>query len=351
MSSFSEQLITWYHDNKRDLPWRNTIDPYKIWLSEVILQQTRVQQGLPYFEKFVINYPTVTELARTEEMEVLKLWQGLGYYSRARNLLKTARYIQDKLEGKFPNNYSTLITLPGVGPYTAAAIASFSRNEKIAVVDGNVYRVLARIFGLDTPIDSTAGKKEFAQLATELISERAADHNQAIMEFGAMVCKPKQPGCDGCIFHETCVARLSGTHNELPVKAKKTAVKTRHFNYLVFNRNENTYLKQRKEGDIWQGLYDFPLIETTSQIEHPDQIISSKEFVEWQTNAPVFMERSSTYRHLLSHREILATFWEFHLPRSDGSNNELVSIKRNEQTEYPLPQLIDNYLKNNKKHH
>ncbi len=348
MRGFSEVLRKWYGVNKRNLPWRETSDPYRIWLSEVILQQTRVNQGLSYYLKFVEAYPTVDDLASASEQEVLKLWQGLGYYSRARNLRHTAQLVQKNLKNIFPSDYKTLISLKGIGPYTAAAVASFSSNEKVAVVDGNVYRVLARIFGIDTPIDSTSGKKQFQELATELISEHAAEHNQAIMEFGATVCKPKQPLCGECIFRRSCIALEKGIIDSLPVKSKKTKVTTRHFNYLVFNHEDEFYLKERQKGDVWQGLYDFPLLESTAEITDPEWIINHADFFEWGKLEPVFREKSVQYRHLLSHREILATFWEFKLERPNTQSSHS-PVNELEPVTYPLPQLIVNYLENRKK--
>ncbi len=346
MSAFSNQIISWYKQNKRDLPWRNTVDPYFIWLSEVILQQTRVLQGLPYYDKFVSTYPTVRHLAKADEMEVLKLWQGLGYYSRARNLLKTARHVSEFLENKFPLTYNELIELPGIGPYTAAAIASFANNERVAVVDGNVYRVLSRVFGISTPIDSTDGKKEFQQLATELMGNEAALHNQAIMEFGATVCKPKQPSCEDCVLRTTCFAFENKQQDQLPVKAKKTTVKTRHFNYLVFNHQQKIFLKKRPAGDIWQGLYDFPLLESNQGIDHPEWLFQQTDFPNLGGHLPVFTKKSPVYKHLLTHREIQATFWEFKLEHPVIEEN-LVGISNRQSDEYPMPQLIVNYLKNN----
>lgn len=343
MRGFSEVLINWYTANKRDLPWRNTTDPYKIWLSEVILQQTRVAQGLSYFLKFEEAFPTVTHLANSSEQEVLKLWQGLGYYSRARNLRHTAGLVEKHHGGSFPADYKTLLSLKGIGPYTAAAIASFSSNEQVAVVDGNVYRVLARIFGIDTPIDTGKGKKDFQQLADELLGKPSSEHNQAMMEFGATICKPKSPLCGECIFRTDCIALKKELIHELPVKAKKTAVKTRHFNYLVFNHKDDIYLKERLKGDVWQGLYDFPLLESENEVNDPEWIFNHEDFKVWNDLKPSLNVRSNTYTHLLSHRKIMATFWEFSLerPHTHSSHKAIDQLK---PISYPLPQLIVNYL-------
>lgn len=347
MREFSEVLTKWYELNKRSLPWRETIDPYKIWLSEVILQQTRVNQGLSYYLKFVEAYPTVADLAAASEQEVLKLWQGLGYYSRARNLRHTAQLVVELYGKDFPTSHADLLKLKGIGPYTAAAVSSFSSDERVAVVDGNVYRVLSRIFGIDLPIDSTQGKKTFAKLANDLLPTSAAQHNQAIMEFGATVCKPKQAQCTDCIFRASCHAHTQDLVYALPVKQKKTKVTTRHFNYLVFNHDENIYLKERSKGDVWQGLYDFPLLESDGPLEDADWLVAHADFEKWIGLKPVLTEKSVTYRHLLSHREILATFWEFELEEPFNQSSHKVA-DRSKPIEYPLPQLIVNYLEKSK---
>lgn len=347
MRALAPLLINWYSLNKRDLPWRNTQDPYRIWLSEIILQQTRVAQGLPYYLKFVEAYPTVSDLAAASETEVLKLWQGLGYYSRARNMLKTAQLVESTLGGKFPKRHAELLQLKGIGPYTAAAVASFSSNEKVAVVDGNVYRVLSRIFGIDLPIDSTSGKKEFARLASELISDDAATYNHAIMDFGATLCKPKVPLCNECPFSIECHARKENIVDQLPVKSKKTKVLTRHFNYLVFDFEGHIYLKERASGDVWQGLYDFPLIESTEEVQDPAWIYGHQQFESFGSLKPELSGKSTVYRHLLSHREILATFWEFKLS-SPIDQAELISEDTSNPIGKPIPQLLVNYLSRRK---
>src|SRR6478735_4517688 len=261
---FSNRLTQWYLINKRDLPWRNTTDPYQIWLSEIMLQQTRVAQGLPYFLSFTEAFPTVFDLANASEQEVLKLWQGLGYYSIARNLHATAKYVAFELNGIFPDNYKDLLKLKGVGEYTAAAIASFSYNETVAVVDGNVFRVLSRYFDVETDISLASAKKEFQDLAHELIPKgEAALFNQAIMEFGALQCVPKSPDCENCVMNSGCLALQKKKVAELPVKTKKTKVRNRFFNYLILEDDESrTIVNQRTDKGIWHKLYEFPLIET-----------------------------------------------------------------------------------------
>src|ERR1041385_985871 len=254
---FSQILLSWYARNRRDLPWRKTRDPYKIWLSEVILQQTRVQQGLPYYLAFVKKCPDVKKLAAAPEDEVVKLWQGLGYYSRARNLHAAAKMVVKDFAGKFPGNYEDLRKLKGIGDYTAAAIASLSFDERKAVVDGNVYRVLSRIFGIEDAIDSTVGKKIFSELANELISQKfPADHNKAIMEFGALQCVPKNPDCKNCPFVLHCYAQKKKIIHLFPLKSKKTKITDRFFYYLVIRHKGHIYIKQRTGKDIWKGLFD-----------------------------------------------------------------------------------------------
>ena len=346
--SFASKLINWYNHHQRDLPWRRTNDPYFIWLSEVILQQTRVAQGLPYYLNFTEKYPTISDLAAADPQELLRLWQGLGYYSRARNLHATAQYIVSHLGGKFPDCYADLVKLKGIGPYTAAAIASFAFGERVAVVDGNVYRVLARIFGIDQDITSTEGKKTFQALASELISETAPSaYNQAIMEFGALQCAPISPDCLLCPFQGECVANATGRQQKLPVKAKKAKSRTRFFNYFVLEQDQNLALKERTHKDIWQGLYDFYLLETVVAAEHLDQIELDPSLQIVLENA-VSISKSDTFVHILTHQRIEAVFWrvvvetkkEISLP--DG----MVFYPLAQIEQLPKPILINNYLTN-----
>ncbi len=265
--TFYDRITHWYLINKRDLPWRKTTDPYAIWLSEIMLQQTRVAQGLPYFERFISTFPTVFDLAKADEEQVLKLWQGLGYYSRARNMHKTAQNVANEYNGNFPSSYKELLQLKGVGEYTAAAIASFSYNEKVNVVDGNVFRVIARYLNVTTDIASATAKKEFAALANELMENRdSALFNQSIMEFGALQCVPKNPNCSNCVLNESCAALQHNKVDQLPVKTKKTKVRYRFLNYIIFEDSEQrTLLRKRTEKGIWHNLYEFPVIETESE--------------------------------------------------------------------------------------
>ena len=298
----SQFLQVWYSENRRLLPWRETRDAYRIWLSEIILQQTRVAQGLDYYHRFVQNYPTVQALAAASEDDVLKLWQGLGYYSRARNLHKTARAVGDR---PFPTAYADLLRLPGIGPYTAAAIASFSADEAVAVVDGNVYRVLSRLFDLDLPIDSTSGQKYFQQLATELLDRRhPALHNQAIMEFGALQCTPTSPLCPTCPLADKCLALQRGTIAQRPVKAGKTKVRDRHLHYYLLKEGDCLWVHQRGAGDIWQGLWEFYVVEEGVEDDAATRL-------KLPTDKAAF-----TLRHLLSHQRLTCDFHIVHIDRT-----------------------------------
>jgi len=307
---FSKGLITWYKTHKRDLPWRNQTDPYKIWLSEIILQQTQVVQGMSYYLKFTQKYPKIGLLAAAKEDEVLKLWQGLGYYSRARNLHAAAKTINEQYKGKFPASYEEIKALKGVGDYTAAAISSFAYNLPHAVVDGNVYRVLSRLFGIETPIDSGQGKKEFQVLANELLNKKdPAQHNQAIMEFGSQYCKPVNPDCENCIFNNKCFAFKTARVSELPVKAKKTKVKDRFLNYVVLvDKNNNIYLNKRSANDIWKGLYEFLLVESDKEIT-VQQLLKHTTFKQNVGIKFKLLHSSKSYKHILSHQHLYARFY------------------------------------------
>lgn len=308
---FTENLLRWYTLNRRDLPWRETRNPYIIWLSEIILQQTRVAQGLPYFHAFMNKFPTVEALANAPEEDILRTWQGLGYYSRARNLHACARNIVIDRNGKFPDNYKGLLGLKGVGPYTAAAIASFAYREQVAVVDGNVYRVLSRFFGLDADISSHHGKKVFGKLANEIIPEKTPDkYNQAIMEFGALQCVPKNPNCQQCPLRTGCHALQNELVDKLPVNEKKVKVKSRYFLYYHIQIDEHTIVRKRTEKDIWQGLVDFPLTEYSS-LDHivniePDSLDLPEELRLLKPNYLISSEKP--FKHLLTHQRIFASF-------------------------------------------
>lgn len=308
ISFFTNQLLLWYPKNRRDLPWRNTKDPYIIWLSEIILQQTRVAQGLPYFSLFLDKFPTVQDLASASEEEILRCWQGLGYYSRARNLHACAKAIVQKHNGIFPETYQGLLDLKGVGSYTAAAIASFAFGQKIAVVDGNVFRVLSRFFGVEEDIGSTKGKKMFEKLANQLIPSAKPDiYNQAIMEFGALQCVPKNPNCASCPLDLKCFAHSEGIVEKFPVKAGKIKIRKRYFQYLHIRCGTELVINKRSGNDIWKGLVDFPLEEYSQEIsQHPDSSTLLQELATLSpdVNCPDF----NSYRHILSHQVLIASF-------------------------------------------
>ena len=325
------------------MPWRQTKDPYKVWLSEIILQQTRVAQGLPYYEKFVAAYPTVQDLAKAPEEEVLKLWQGLGYYSRARNLLFTSKIVATDLAGAFPDNYTNLKKLKGIGDYTASAIASICFDEAAAVVDGNVYRVLSRVFNVALPINSTEGIKYFKKLAQELIdASQPGTYNQAIMEFGARYCVPQNPVCESCIFNDRCEAFKNKMVTELPVKLKKLKVKKRYFNYLVVvSEDDKTVLEQRKGKGIWQNLYQFPLVESTAEISEEKLIEKEnfKSFAETLHLKGVLRFNEQPIIHKLSHQHLVTTFWVLETGKLKDEGVVITEIEK-----FPVPVLVANFL-------
>ncbi len=346
--NFGSVILGWYHKNKRDLPWRKTKDPYRIWLSEIILQQTRVDQGMAYYHRFVHQYPDINKLASAKEDDVLKLWQGLGYYSRARNLHHTAKEVAKKYGGKFPSEYEEVRSLKGIGEYTTAAILSFAFNKKFPVVDGNVFRLLSRFFGIDTPIDSSKAKKEFYQLAGDLMENHPPqDFNQAIMEFGSRQCKPQNPDCLACPLNNGCVALSEKRVDQLPVKNKKTSVRKRHFNYLVIHQNEKLLLHKRNGNDIWKNLYDFPLIESSKKINEKNLIASD----EWRNifgkSKITITSVSSEYKHLLSHQTIHARFYEVNVPikQTFAEESNFKLVKKGDLQKYAVPKLIENFLK------
>lgn len=338
---FSKILINWYLSNKRSLPWRKTTDPYRIWLSEIMLQQTRVAQGLPYYERFITAFPGVHDLSAAPLDEVLKLWQGLGYYSRARNLHSTAKYISEERDGVFPDSFKELKNLKGVGEYTAAAIASFCFKEPVAVVDGNVYRVLARYFNIDLPINSTEGIKHFKTLANELMpGDDPATYNQAIMEFGALQCTPKNPDCENCPLNSGCLALQQNKVGELPVKLKKTKLKKRYFNYLVFASEDNSTLIEKRIGKgIWEGLYQFPLIETKQPVRLK-QLTSEEKFrgIIGESLFDIELYNEEPIVHKLSHQHIYAHFWMINIANLEKAT-PMADLGA-----YPVPVLIQNFL-------
>lgn len=339
-----QELKKWYAENKRILPWREISDPYKIWISEIILQQTRVAQGYDYYLHFIEKFPDVQTLAAASEDEVLRCWQGLGYYSRARNLHHAAQQIISDFNGHFPKEYKHVRSLKGIGDYTAAAICSFAYNLPYPVLDGNVFRVLSRLFGIQTPIDTTEGKKEFAQMAQMLMdTEEPAIYNQAIMEFGALQCTPNNAQCVQCPLMETCVATRTNTVNKLPTKATKTKVSDRYFNYLFIRANGYTFLQKRGGNDIWKHLYEFPLIETDALLnsdtllQHPDFKHYTKQLTKLE-----LVDVSNEVIHVLSHQRIHTRFFSFIC--SDGEIKTCKKVALNNLERYAVSRLTEKYM-------
>ncbi|NHM02906.1 A/G-specific adenine glycosylase [Flavobacterium difficile] len=335
---FSIKIINWYNQNYRDLPWRNTTDAYKIWLSEIILQQTRVSQGLPYYTAFINAFPTVKDLANAEEQQILKLWQGLGYYSRARNLHFTAKYVMDTLNGVFPNSYDELLKLKGIGTYTAAAIASFSSNEPVAVVDGNVFRVLSRVFNVAYDISQNSSKKYFIDLATKVLSKSQPNiHNQAIMEFGALQCVPKSPNCMDCIFNDSCEALKLNKVSELPLKSKKVKVTKRFLNYIVVKNTSGIYkMHKRTENGIWKNLFEFPCIESESEIA--ENVILNQIKDKYTINTFHYFN-SFDVLHKLSHQHLNVRFYAIEIDDEIHDGYSFEEIRQ-----LPVPIVLHNFI-------
>ena len=364
MNRFACILTSWYEENKRDLPWRHTRDPYLIWISEMILQQTRVAQGYDYYMRFVRRFPDVFSLAEAEEDEVMRLWQGLGYYSRARNLHAAAKSVAEA--GVFPTTYEGVLSLKGVGEYTAAAICSFAYDMPYAVVDGNVYRVLSRWLGIDTPIDSTKGKKLFAEAASELMDKHhPALYNQAVMEFGALQCTPASPDCTSCPLAESCAALQQGRVESLPVKAHKTKVTDRFFYYIYVRMGAYTFINKRTSNDIWKNLYQFPLIETAGTEEERNRVFMEKlqELFEGSQLAdhkePLCGEENATLRgekcrfvkllqtgvkHVLSHRVIHASLYEVEIPENIPVPDGWIKVKMEDLHKFAVPNLVSQFF-------
>ncbi len=344
----SKSLQQWYAVYKRDLPWRSEVTPYRVWISEVILQQTRVNQGMDYFLRFVERFPDVHSLASADEEEVLKYWQGLGYYTRARNLHKSSRQVVTDFGGVMPATYRDLLKLSGVGPYTAAAIASIAYGLPHAVVDGNVYRVLSRLFGVATPIDTTQGKKEFAELADLLLDrENPSSHNQAVMELGALVCLPRGALCENCPLIEHCLAFEQQRVYDYPVKAKRVKVRNRYLNYFHIVDGEFTYIVRREQDDIWRNLYEFPLIEYDSLVK-TERLLQKKKFQQLFSDELVLeLKHHSFFRHVLTHQVLHVNFYQVRIGEHlDTSENNWIKIKMESLDEYPFSALIKKYLEN-----
>ena len=349
MDFIHDTLINWFAENRRDLPWRHNPTPYQVWLSEIILQQTRVNQGWDYYLRFVEKWPTVNDLANATEEEVLKMWQGLGYYSRARNLHQCAKQIVEQYGGQFPADFEKLKQLKGIGDYTAAAIASIAFDLPHAVVDGNVYRVLSRLFDIDTPININEGQTVFAKIADDLLNRKQPGlHNQAMMEFGALQCTPKNPNCLLCPLQAQCLAFANQTVMQRPVKLQKLKITTRYFNYLVFRIEGNVYLHKRSGNDIWKNLYDFPCIESENPMT-VEEVIASEKFQQLIENKSfTIIKTSPTFTHKLTHRTIIAQFIEIKLEEKllRIETKELFLTPETDLGNFPIPRLIDLYLNN-----
>lgn len=344
---FSKILLKWHkNENFREMPWKGEKDPYKIWLSEVILQQTRVDQGWAYYEKFLNAFPTIHDLAIAPEQTVFKLWEGLGYYNRCRNLIITAKKIDTDYQGRFPSTYEEILALKGIGPYTAAAIASFAFNLPHAVVDGNVTRVLARYFGISTPIDSTAGKKEFTQLAHELLDpQQAGLYNQAIMDFGATICTPRKPLCISCTQHADCQARQKGLTGQLPVKEKSILKKQRCLYYFIVELPGDTvYIHQRKTKDIWEGLFEFILFETSHPVWPEDVLQSDFALQLFEGQLPALGPISRIYRQELTHQTLQGQFITVRLKHPLSGLKEYLPVQKSRLAEYAFPKFINAWL-------
>lgn len=341
---FTRKLLDWNaKHNRREMPWKGEKDPYKIWLSEIILQQTRVEQGWAYYLKFITQFPHVADLANAPEDKVFKLWEGLGYYSRCRNLIASAKIIHTQYKGVFPDNYEAILQLKGVGTYTAAAIASFAYNQPYAVVDGNVLRVLSRYFGIETPIDSAKGKTVYASLATELLPPKKAGlYNQALMDFGATVCKPQSPLCEECLLQKHCVAFIQNKTAILPVKEKKLSKKNRWFYYFVVQYKNEVLIRQRMSKDIWQHLYEFILIESAKKLteaalyQHPD----IKVYLKKGTATSV----SKEYVQQLTHQTIHGQFIEIRLRSRVTAPESFTAVTLEQLNTLAFPKLITTFL-------
>lgn len=348
-TQFASALLEWHKSIDRKLPWKQDRDPYKIWLSEIIMQQTRVAQGTPYYLKFVDVYPSIIDLANAEESQIMKLWQGLGYYSRARNLHHAAKTVRDEFGGVFPRGYKDILSLKGVGKYTAAAIASFAYGDEYPVVDGNVIRVISRYYGITDGVDLSTTLKDINQRAEKLISgSDPADYNQAIMDFGAMHCSPKSPNCNDCIFSNDCIAKNEGLVPVIPLKVKKIKKKTRYLHYFLLNDNKGkTVLRHRKEKDIWQSLYDFPCLENSS-----DKILSNSDIEEHLRDSLGVEVIKLNYpgmvlKHILTHQTIYGQFYEVEIEGVSKVDSPYIKIDRQHIIDYALPVLLTNYLKSN----
>jgi A/G-specific adenine glycosylase len=343
--SFVKGLLDWNRkDNKRQMPWKGEKDPYKIWLSEIILQQTRVEQGMGYYQRFIEKYPAIKDLAKAPEQEVFKLWEGLGYYSRCKNLIATAKYISEELNGIFPKKYEDVLTLKGVGNYTAAAITSFAYNAPHAVLDGNVFRILSRIYDIETPIDTTDGKKVFSSLAQQTLpEEKAGEYNQAILDFGATICKPL-PECPSCFFNTKCKAFLKGKQSSLPVKSKKITVKERWFNYLILKHGDQYAIHQREAKDIWEKLFEFLLVETNKKTSVKKLSPLFEASFKLKSNDFIFNEEALHTKQRLSHQIIHFQFIKAEVRKKPRLPERVIWVKSSQLKNYPFPKTLQQRL-------
>ncbi|MCW3109190.1 MAG: mutY [Segetibacter sp.] len=346
---FTRNIIDWHlEENKRIMPWKGEKDPYKIWISEIILQQTRVMQGLAYYNNFIKEFPTLKTLAEAQDEAVFKVWEGLGYYSRCKNLLFTARYILNNLDGKFPETYENILKLKGIGPYTAAAISSFAYGLPHAVVDGNVFRVLARFFGEAIPVDSIKGKELFTSLANKLLhTEDSAAFNQAIMDFGATICKPQIPECQGCILQKECIAYNAGLVNKFPVKEKRLIKRKRFFSYFIFMTKEEVLLRKRVEKDIWENLYEFYLFESDKELTWKQKEIEKWLYEQLGISNLSVINISPSYKQQLTHQSLVGKFIKVRLPSVPGTLQHFVKLKTSEVSLVAFPKFINQYLQEN----
>ncbi|MEI7830884.1 MAG: A/G-specific adenine glycosylase [Prolixibacteraceae bacterium] len=344
MEEYRKVLTGWYNQSKRELPWRGSRDPYQIWVSEIILQQTRISQGTDYYHKFLKSFPDIESLAMAPEENVLKVWQGLGYYSRARNMHHAAKKVLTEHKGVFPTDYISIRRLKGIGDYTAAAISSIAFDLPHAVVDGNVYRVLSRLFGISTPIDSSAGKKEFYALSQMLLdTDHPGEFNQALMEFGAIQCLPAQPLCNGCPISFRCYAFLHQNISDFPVKSKLKKQKERFFNYLYLHNGKKIFMEKRADKDIWRNMFQFPLIESTSRLT-PEEVIDSSAWKEIFKNLHITIEAIYPERvHLLTHQRLYIRFIPVKLEENERAE-KLIAVDMDEIAKYPVPKPIETFL-------